>query len=408
VKVGFALYAFEVGGMETFLMRLGRHLMDKGVEVEYLVTGWEGRLHGLVQEAGLTLREFYQYAPLSSRLSEFVRCVRRERYDVLFLNHSEVGQAAIPFLPLRTTVIPIFHNDARDIYALGCRNAGGWNAAIGPSTGIIAELARRVPNRPAFRIPYGVPMAVGRGSSEVSRFDGGIRLLYVGRIEEGQKGILLLPQILAGVIGNGIAARLTVIGSGPDEALLRQRFHDLGIEQHVEHVGPVEPADSLAAMRTHDILLLPSNFEGLCISLLEAMMSGCVPIASYLSGVTDDAVVDGIGGRLVSRGSVHEFVTAVSELARDQAKLASMREQAISQATRKFSIEVMGEQYLRLIGLAADGGFRLKLPRILLTGWDAQLIPPKEVIPASIRRFGRRAIRNTRRAFPALARQSSE
>jgi glycosyltransferase involved in cell wall biosynthesis len=408
VKVGFALYAFEVGGMETFLMRLGRYLMDVGVEVEYLVTGWEGKWHKLAQQQGIHLREFYHYAPLSSRISEFVKCVRREQYDVLFLNHSELGQAAIPFLPLRTAVVPILHNDSEEVYALGCRNASGWNAAIGPSAKIASELVRRVPTRPTFQIPYGVPMADDHRSPEARRPDSGIRLLYVGRLEDSQKGILLLPDILAGVLANGISTRLTIIGAGPDEAALAQRFHDLKIEEHVEHVGPVDPADAIWAMRNHDILLLPSNFEGLCIALLEAMMAGCVPVASYLSGVTTDAVVDGNSGMLVSPGSVSEFVHAVSELARDRVKLASMREQAVARATRKFSIEVMGEQYLRLIGLAADGGLRLKLPRMLMTGWDAQLIPPKELIPAPVRRFGRRVIRNTRRVLPTMARQFSE
>lgn len=73
-------------------------------------------------------------------------------------------------------------------------------------------------------------------------------------------------------------ARLVLVGEGPLEATNRTLAKTLGVAEAVHFVGFQMQVESfLSAM---DVFLLPSHFEGFCISLLEAQANGLPCLAS--------------------------------------------------------------------------------------------------------------------------------
>lgn len=112
-----------------------------------------------------------------------------------------------------------------------------------------------------------------------------VRLCYAGKISR-PKGV---PEMLQAL--NRLAAdpdvpafRLTMAGGCQDEAL-RHVLDDL--PPYIEWLGQI-PQQALAElMKTSDIFILPSFFEGLPLVLIEAMASGAVPVSTDLPGVKD-------------------------------------------------------------------------------------------------------------------------
>ena len=109
------------------------------------------------------------------------------------------------------------------------------------------------------------------------------------------------------------------------------------------------PNDVPAAMASIDIFLLPSRFEGLPIALLEAMASGCVPVASHIRGVTDFIIEDGVSGLLCPLGSSECFAEAVLRLDRDRDLLARMSVAARRRIEEHFTVGQMVERYDRAL-----------------------------------------------------------
>jgi glycosyltransferase involved in cell wall biosynthesis len=63
----------------------------------------------------------------------------------------------------------------------------------------------------------------------------------------------------------------------------------------------------MQALNSADVFLMPSRYEGLPLSLLEAMAAGCVPIVSN-RGSIPTVVDDGHNGFLVEPGDITQIV----------------------------------------------------------------------------------------------------
>ncbi len=84
-----------------------------------------------------------------------------------------------------------------------------------------------------------------------------------------------------------------------------------------------------------DIFCLPSQFEGLPMSVIEAMLTGLPVVATDIRGPREQ-VVDGETGRLVPPGTVVPLAEALAGLATDPALRARMGEAGRARALHRF------------------------------------------------------------------------
>jgi glycosyltransferase involved in cell wall biosynthesis len=386
MKIAFAVSAFQLGGVETFLLRLGQFLIDKGHEVTLFATEASGAwFHKWSND--VSRGEFIAPHPLRSLRSHSKKIGRRlalGKFDVVVTNHARFAQSALGCLPDACVAIPIVHNDAPTVYRIACSNPECWNVAVAVGAKVESETRKHLPHKPVVQIPYGVPTPAPRANADAFEGNGTLRMAYVGRLEHKQKGVLLLPEILTGLRERKIDCHLTIAGTGRDEQKLRELIHHSGAGDRVEFVGAISPEEVQPLLGRSHVLLLPSYYEGLPIILLEAMAAGCVPVASRLPGITDFAVRHGQSGMLIEPGNGTGFAEAIAWLGTSPDRWRTLSAAGAAEARSRFSVETMGQAYLQLFERAVAGEYPLAKSRRQSPVLCPQLFARRDVFPHAI------------------------
>lgn len=186
-------------------------------------------------------------------------------------------------------------------------------------TNQITAYARNISNRPMFvTIPNGVYSEIFRKNLE-RKFeyrnaygidDRALTILFIGRFEH-VKGIIEIATAVKTLIQKKEKnIEVIIVGTGSLENELRS------ILNGIDHVRllPWQPYEKLHELYiASDIFLLPSKFEGLPITVLEAMNAGLHIIYTPVGGVPE--VLDGYAAKTLLREcSVDEIIGAISRL----------------------------------------------------------------------------------------------
>lgn len=151
------------------------------------------------------------------------------------------------------------------------------------------------------------PAAAGRGG-------GPAHLLFVGRLTH-QKAVDHLLAALA-ALPDPAAARLRVVGDGPDRAALEAQAAALGLRDLVRFTGWAGRDELPAIYQDADIFVLPSRDEGMPNVVLEAMAAG-LPVAATDVAGTRELVTHGKTGVLTAVGDVAGLAAALAGLIAD-------------------------------------------------------------------------------------------
>src|SRR5919112_76685 len=222
-RIAFVTYAMHCGGMEAFLLRLGSYLRQQGCDVEVITTVEPGEWFGRLSELRIPAHHVagYSRSGLFSPIHHSLRVRTRliaGNYDVILLNHARHAQAVLTRLPEHVIAMPILHNDVEEIYQVGCGNEEAWNAAVAVSPKVAGRARERVPRRPVLEITSGVELPGPSQWQSRRPFSTPLELIFIGRLDHAQKGVLWLPDIYRACLDLGVDAGLTVVGDGPDAA----------------------------------------------------------------------------------------------------------------------------------------------------------------------------------------------
>ena len=229
--------------------------------------------------------------------------------DLAMLSVTDVGRA----------VVLILHGDHDYYYDLAVKHDRVVHAYVAYSRRMYERLLALLPHRAAdvYYIPYGIPLPTRTRRAG----DGPLRLIFAGRLEHGQKGVLELPLIAAALRERSVAAQWTIVGDGPDGPALRTAWPESAA---VRYIGPLTNADTISRLPDHDVFVLPTRVEGLPVALLEAMGCGVVPVVSNIDSGVPDVVTADVNGLLPAVGDVDGFADAIARLDRDRTLLERM------------------------------------------------------------------------------------
>ena len=180
------------------------------------------------------------------------------------------------------------------------------------SHGTPREKLMAVVNAPGYPLPHG---ARERIAARPPREPGQpLRVLFMGRLDP-QKGVHRLSAIFHSLALSAPQIQLTIAGG----SVVDPHQVDFTFPRGTRMLGPVRGAEALTDLLLNtDIMLLPSHYEGLPLSVLEAQRCGVVVIATDV-GAMDEAIQNGTTGFILPEaGCEAAFVTQILALEADR------------------------------------------------------------------------------------------
>ncbi len=187
----------------------------------------------------------------------------------------------------------------------------------------------------------------GKARELMSVEEGRFVVGFVGRLDE-EKNPLFMLEVMGKVFKERSNAVFVVIGSGRLSEQVESRVRELGLGENVRLLGG--RSDVYSLLCGLDAFFLPSLWEGLPISLCEAMATGLPCVATPVGGIPD-MIEHGKSGFLFEPDNADEMADAIIRLADDRMLARSVGEAARETITMRFSAKHMARQYERLYGL---------------------------------------------------------
>lgn len=161
-------------------------------------------------------------------------------------------------------------------------------------------------------------------------------IIFLGRIHKS-KGLETIIHAAKELKEAGKLFQFRCYGTGPDEEKFVSEMTSL-LGGSFSFGGVVGGNEKWDALRSADIFLLPSDFEGLPLSLLEAMSCGCIPVVTDVGSI-GTLVINGENGFLVERSNVGQVVDKLSYLLENRTQWKDLQTAARSTIVRDFLMD---------------------------------------------------------------------
>jgi len=178
-------------------------------------------------------------------------------------------------------------------------------------------------------------------------------ILAIGQLNRyHQKGFDNLLDMAQKVIAKYPDWKFKIIGAGDHgTALLKQKAQDLGISEHIIFTGFCTNIKEI--LNEGEIFILPSRFEGLPMTLLEAMSQGIPCIAYNCVSGPSDIITHRENGLLIEDQNQEAMVSGLFELIENEDMRAKFRKSAPF-TMDKFRIENVGKRWEDLISAVVN------------------------------------------------------
>ena len=352
----------NIGGIGQYIVSLAKAMKQKRVESFVASSGGEleAELVRLdIRHIRLNMDTKFEFGPKVFRSAmRLARIIKDKKIDLIHA-HTRVSQV-VSYLASRYTGIP---------YVATCH--GYFNAKLsrrlfdtwGEKVVAISEAVRyhlekdfNVNPRRIEVIYNGIDL--GRFSNiysadQIARAKRSLGIqcdIVVGTMGRlsSVKGQKFLVEAMKEIVSKSNDTRCLIIGSGREEAALKDLAVSLGLESRVIFTGAAY-MDIPLYLACMDIFVLPSIEEGLGLALLEAMSLGRPCVASATGGIKD-VVNNGVNGILTPVGDSGSIANAVLKIINDKDLAKNMSENARDFVKSRFSIEAMADNMIDLYG----------------------------------------------------------
>lgn len=357
MKVTFVTHdsANEVSGVLSWLQRLLPRLKAAGFEVEAHVLvfgGSPGVICAWFEKQGIS----YRWRPWEWNLKKAVR----QCLDMLAESEPDV------YVP--NCILPAYYA-AGHVRSQGVHTVGVLHSDDPFYWGVVDEFVNGLPafrlsavvtvskflqkaveastkkhNVVIRRIGYGVPI-----SDQVAKPPNGVfRLVYTGRLVEEQKRISEVARALCSVVNQNPGAEAWIVGEGGARADVERIIQTSGVDTNrIKLLGRVDVAKIYSVLRDCHAFVLLSDYEGLPVSMLEAMSAGVVPICLDMRSGIREAIQSGFNG-LIVKDRKEDFYAAVQSLQGDADLWSKLSANARETVKQNFSEEACAASWIEL------------------------------------------------------------
>ncbi len=158
--------------------------------------------------------------------------------------------------------------------------------------------------------------------------------VHIGRFVS-QKNHRLLIRAFSEALQSNPNLTLLLIGSGRFLGEIKTLVKELGIDVQTKFLGLRDDIPNI--LSASDVFVLSSDWEGLPITVIEAMAAG-LPVVSTSVGGVPDLVKDGETGYLVKKGDLDGLAKAILKIASNMGSSRHMGDNAARFVRDKFDI----------------------------------------------------------------------
>jgi glycosyltransferase involved in cell wall biosynthesis len=353
------------GGADKFNLDLVEQLSQRGWEIT-LATTMKGDCSWLPTFARYTPDIFILNHFL--KLTDFPRFLRyliqSRQVDLVLISHSELAYLLLPYLRHHCPDIPLIdychmeeegwknggyprmsveYQELLDLNLVTSEHLKSWMVQRGAQDSRVQvcyinvdpekwrmDLKVRAKVRQKLHIPDDVPV-----------------ILYVARICP-QKQPAVFAKTMLRLRQQGVRFVALAAGSGPDFSWLQSFIKSHNLESEVRLLGQVPNPEVRELMCAADLFFLPSRWEGIALSIYEAMACGLPVVGARVGGQEELLTPD--CGILIEQGTEKEevecYVKVIAPLLKAESKREEMGQAARERICNHFRIEQMGDQMI--------------------------------------------------------------
>lgn len=195
--------------------------------------------------------------------------------------------------------------------------------------------------------PVDLDDATARATQSNARKD--YDFINVARFEsqKNHEGLVRAVRALVDLNQNNSISkvRVALVGQGPLLTRIQDLVEDLGLSKNIFFLGQRDDVYDL--LMSSKVFILPSNYEGLPMTILEAMAVGLPVLATSVGGIPD-VVIDGKTGWLLASASSVDIAAGMnSVLVRSEEELARVANEA-KQSIQQYDCGVVANKYMDL------------------------------------------------------------
>lgn len=292
-----------------------------------------------------------------SAMNRQARKIEKKLQDISFKPDLVAGHFANPSVELVAKVAEfykakssiVFHHDCVEGYIQRYRIDENIHkiGAIGTRSIIEANLVKQRLNLD--KLPFvccsGAPNDAVMAAQKVCNkqdFSNGIRHIYVGSLLKRKHCDVVIKAFLATA---GAQDSLQVVGGGPEEHVLKQLVKDSDTANRIIMTGKVPRNEVLKRMGEAQVFTLISHGETYGMVYIEAMLQGCLTIASKGEGF-DGIIQDGVNGFICNPGDQQDLERIYRRIANMTAEERNKIGQAAIDTAIHYSEREVAERYL--------------------------------------------------------------
>ena len=360
-----------MGGADKFNLDLVEQLSRRGYEITICAT-MEGDNPWLPQFARFTPDLFV--LPHFLRLADYPRFLRylieSRQVDVVLVSNSPLGYQLLPYLRSRCPGVALVdynhieeeswkngghprsgvgYQELLDLNVVSTHHLKEWMVARGADGGRIEVCHTNID--PGEWDPARYPRAEIRRSLGVP--EGVPLILYAGRLCE-QKRPRLFAEVMRELARQKLEFVCLVAGDGEAREFLEIliRRHRLG--RRVRLLGAVGNERMRELLAAADVFFLPSQWEGIALTLFEAMAMQVVPVAADVGGQRE-LVTPECGFLIPQReNELQEYVSALKQLLGSPELCASMGRAGRQRIVEHFTMDRMAGRMVELLSRARE------------------------------------------------------
>jgi colanic acid/amylovoran biosynthesis glycosyltransferase len=358
----------NIDGPSTWIKRLLPYLKEKNIESRIIFLAANDKdlpAYKYFVDAGFECKLVYWELFNDEKVLAILNDVKQFPPDIFITNYFAIPLEAGKWIKKAgIPTVMVLHNDNKYHYDLVKKYAANNDESDVSSVVCVSNLIQQISQQTATQhksikyIPIGAPV-----TSEVAALsdDGELRVVYAGRIDEKQKRISDVAHAFCLAAKEIPGTSYTIYGDGPAVPAVQEILNTAGKDLPVQYKGKLRSTEVQAHLLQNQVFVLLSEFEGLPITLMEAMSCGLVSVCTNMRSGISDLITNNVEGILINDRK-HEFVAAIKTLKDNPALWIQMSEAARQKIVNSYSIETCSKQWIDLLKeLVANAGKRSEL-----------------------------------------------